>query len=207
MSRLKPSADSRPTNGRRRKYLQVDMKNERGFVSHPSITAQYLSTPPNSSASARPRDDVDEFFPSDLELSFASTVSLNSRSRSDYVPLDISPVPFCKAVTRPKNNNMVSKFSPHAFTTRGFGNDVSNGISAPANPPIPQSNPSTFQTKRIQFSALPSGWLAFSRPKEDRLDANDVPTATVSAPFHFGLCPPSYEVLTSIFCLSASVYH
>jgi M-phase inducer tyrosine phosphatase len=195
MSLLKRFADSRPAHRRHRKYLKVDLDDDMGFFSHPSSSAQFLSAPiparKLSSASARPRDDVDEFLSSDLELSFASTVSLNSPSRSDYEPMDISPVPFCKVVTRPKNDDMVSKPSmrPRAFTsaaTRGFGNDVSNDISA--NPLMPQTKPDTIQTKRIQRSALPSEWLAFSRPKEDsRDDENDVPTAMVSPPSHFGL--------------------
>ena len=195
MSLLKRFADSRPTHRRHRKYFQVDLDDEMGFFSHPT-SAHFLSAPHNparklSSASARPRDDVDEFLSSDLELSFASTVSLNSPSHLDYEPMDISPVPFCKVVTRPKNDNMVSKSSmrPRAFTSaaiRGFGNDVSNGVSAPANSLMPQSKPDTIQTKRIQRSALPSEWLAFSRPQEDRLDENDMPTATVSPPSHFG---------------------
>lgn len=107
---------------------------------------------------------VDMSFSTDLELSFASTVSLNSPPRnslelappSDYgEPMDISPCPapkaaLFKAVTRPR-----------AFTSaaRMFGDDVSN---QPPPPSLSRGTSGSTQSgsKRTQRSALPFEWLS-----------------------------------------------
>lgn len=111
----------------------------------------------------RPRDDVDEFLSSDLEISFASTVSLNSPPKDpialtpehEYAePMDISPAPLLKP-SMPRGR-------PRAFTSgaRLFGNDMSNCLnSAPVLQPSPSIRGGSNSAKRIQRSALPTEWF------------------------------------------------
>ncbi len=85
--------------------------------------------------SYRRAQDNAEKPPSDLELAFASTVSLQSGStkhvediaKTDVVPMDISPEP--SRFTRQFAGNSLEKIRhPHASTTfaRLFGRDLSN---------------------------------------------------------------------------------
>ncbi|KAF9009423.1 hypothetical protein BDQ17DRAFT_1235420 [Cyathus striatus] len=116
------------------------------------------------------RDDVGDFLSSDLELSFASNVSLNSPPR-DTIPLsrennypepmDISPAPG-KPIARPRALTSAARL---------FGCDISNNSENPLLPspnllPVPSlksSGSSTLSSaKRIQRSALPAEWLANS---------------------------------------------
>ncbi|KAJ7905332.1 hypothetical protein B0H14DRAFT_2326910 [Mycena olivaceomarginata] len=152
----------------------------------------------------QPSHDVDDLS-SDLELSFASNVSLNSPPRdslaltpeSDYPkPMDISPAP-----TRPF-------MRPRAFTSgpRMFGQDRSNE-SIQSGPPASLKPGSTHSSgKRIQRSALPTEWfttasltpeeepapVSFSAPpqeagypSDDAMDVDtsfEVPSFSVAAP-------------------------
>ncbi|KAH7922809.1 hypothetical protein BV22DRAFT_1048603, partial [Leucogyrophana mollusca] len=165
----------------KRDYKQYrPVTGEMTFFTLSSSSSQYLNAPPAPSRKRSqllrvPRDDVDEFLSSDLELSFASTMSLNSPPRDTIAltpeterdePMDISPAPV-KAFQ--KENLRASKpiTRPRAFTSaaRMFGNDVSNGTilnessGSFSKPPSSQSNP-----KRTQWSALPLEWLSSSRP-------------------------------------------
>ncbi|KAJ3779374.1 hypothetical protein FB446DRAFT_776710 [Lentinula raphanica] len=139
----------------------------------------------------RPRDDVDEFLSSDLEISFASTVSLNSPPKDpialtpeyEYAePMDISPAP-------PPKLNM-QKGRPRAFTSgaRLFGNDMSNCLNnVPALQPSPSIRGGSNSAKRIQRSALPTEWLTTRTevsPATPDDDAMDVDTSS------FHLEPP-----------------
>ena len=139
--------------------------------------AQFLSAPApsrnRSQRSQRPRDDVDEFLSSDLELSFASTMSLHSpphaptmqipNNQSDL--MDVSPALANPVLTftPPKDNDAAKHMNrPRAFTggARTFGRDVSNSVSPTLPPPlIPKSGGSTSH-KRTQRSALPYEWMA-----------------------------------------------
>lgn len=129
--------------------------------------------------------DVDEFLSSDLEVSFASTVSLNSPQKEhmpltpdrDYAePMDISPAP-------PSRASLVDSKSatrPRAYTSgaRLFGNDLSN--NSPNLLPSPQialvppvksisSNNSTHsENRRTQRSALPNEWLMSAHAPESK---------------------------------------
>lgn len=144
-------------------------------------STQYLSAPPaapsrkRSQRFQRPRDDVDEFLSSDLELSFASTMSLHSppHSTSTLTPdferadrMDISPPsnPVFTLAPPKKEETQIKKNRPRAFTSgaRTFGRDVSNGVSPapPSMPLVPKSGGSQSQNKRTQRSALPFEWLA-----------------------------------------------
>jgi len=157
------------------------------FSTLSSASSQYLSAPialsHKRSQQLKSRDDVEEFLSSDLELSFASTMSLNSPSR-DYVdlanesmqdePMDISPAP-PRNIQKENERSSRPLTRPRAFTSaaRMFGQDMSNGS---------QNNNSSFDTKsgtssgakRIQRSALPTEWLSSARPiqSENSLEEN-----------------------------------
>ncbi|KAJ4488016.1 hypothetical protein J3R30DRAFT_881327 [Lentinula aciculospora] len=145
----------------------------------------------------RPRDDVDEFLSSDFEISFASTVSLNSPPKDSIAltaeheyaePMDISPAP-------PPKPNM-QRGRPRAFTSgpRLFGNDMSNRlqptVELQASPSIRGGSNSA---KRIQRSALPTEWFTSSaevpEPTTPDDDAMDVDTSS----FHLEPPPPAYS--------------
>ncbi|KAF9069701.1 hypothetical protein BDP27DRAFT_1222082 [Rhodocollybia butyracea] len=145
---------------------------------------------------SRLRNDVDD---SDLEISFASTVSLNSppkepitlASENGYAePMDISPAPPLKSTTTTKGR-------PRAFTSgpRLFGNDMSNRlISTPELQPSPSISGGSTSAKRIQRAALPTEWLMtttspeIAEPNTLDDDAMDVDTS-----FHIEPPPPAYS--------------
>lgn len=151
------------------------------YESSPNMTSLFLNVPSTftrkqSNATPERHDSDDDDLSSDLELSFASTVSLNSPPKepvaltpeSDYgVPMDISPAP-------PKFQPTKSATRPRAFTSatsgRVFGSDVSNN----ANHASSQRGPSGSThsgSKRTQRSALPMEWLMAS-PLEDASTSN-----------------------------------
>ncbi|KAF7967655.1 hypothetical protein HWV62_17320 [Athelia sp. TMB] len=167
-----------------------------GFFRSSAPSNNFLAAPPaaplrkKSQRFSRPRDDVDEFLSSDLELSFASTMSLHSPPRTpiDLTPdlehfdrMDISPLPpaanpvFTRAPFKAESSSK-PKNRPRAATTvsREFGRDMSNIATPTLQPPtisISKSGDSTSQPKRIQRSALPFEWLASvpsPRVDEDR---------------------------------------
>ncbi|KAJ3733062.1 hypothetical protein DFJ43DRAFT_1038888 [Lentinula guzmanii] len=145
----------------------------------------------------RPTDDVDEFLSSDLEISFASTVSLNSPPKEPIVltpeheyaePMDISPAPPQKPNTQ--------KGRPRAFTSgaRLFGNDMSNCLNSTTGlQPSPSIRGGSNSAKRIQRSALPTEWfttrMEVSQPTTLDDDAMDVDPSS----FHIEPLPPAYS--------------
>ncbi|KAJ7109215.1 hypothetical protein C8R44DRAFT_635087 [Mycena epipterygia] len=150
---------------------------------------QYLNAPPVHSHRHHDRlhatHDVDDLS-SDLELSFASNVSLNSPPRdpvaltpeSEYPkPMDISPAPPAPPI-RPY-------MRPRAFTSgpRMFGHDRSNESIHAGPPPSLKSGSTQSSGKRTQRSALPLEWLAVAAhaPEEEASypadDAMDVDTS------------------------------
>lgn len=180
------------------------------FFAPSTTNPQHLAAPPaapsrqRSQPFERPRDDVDEFLSSDLELSFASTMSLHSPPRGTSAltlenervdPMDISPPPnptFTLAPSLQKEENAVKpKNRPRAFTsaTRTFGRDISNDASTTHLPTIPASGGSQSNSKRTQRSALPFEWLATASSPE-------VPNSTLFVkvsflPFQLGP-PPKF---------------
>ncbi|KAF9566250.1 hypothetical protein CPC08DRAFT_113169 [Agrocybe pediades] len=139
-------------------------------------------------------DDIDEFLSSDLEVSFASNVSLNSPPRDPIslasdCAMDISPAP------APKTQSMLlsSGQRPRSYTSNGrlFGNDLSNSH----NPLLPSAQLVSGQTAKVvgatqsssrktQRAALPLEWLAPARnvqpaqePPSPMDDAMDVDTS------------------------------
>ncbi|KAJ3972432.1 hypothetical protein EV361DRAFT_984098 [Lentinula raphanica] len=156
----------------------------------------------------RPRDDVDEFLSSDLEISFASTVSLNSPPKDpialtpeyEYAePMDISPAP-------PPKLNM-QKGRPRAFTSgaRLFGNDMSNCLNnVPALQPSPSIRGGSNSAKRIQRSALPTEWLTTRTevsPATPDDDAMDVDTSS----FHLEPPPAAYSFPQAVVSAAPTV--
>ncbi|TDL27605.1 hypothetical protein BD410DRAFT_713840 [Rickenella mellea] len=113
----------------------------------------------------RPRDDLDEFLSSDLELSFASTVSLNSPPRdatvqyfqgSSPVPMDISPAPQVHSTALlPDKASRTSATRPRSRT---FGRELGNQTLLPPNPSV--KGGSSSGSKRLQRAALPLEWLS-----------------------------------------------
>lgn len=120
----------------------------------------------------------------DLELSFASNMSLNSPARDsqplapeenpNHVPMDISPAPARFEPVTTQQSSIPKPFMgrPRAATSaaRLFGRDVSNGHdSSSPYPPlsISKSGTGTSNGKRLQRAALPTEWLAPSPAPAD----------------------------------------
>jgi M-phase inducer tyrosine phosphatase len=141
-----------------------------------------------------PRREVEDFSASDLEISFASTVSLNSPQKDsvpltpdrDYAePMDISPAPL---PTNPLNDPGRQKSSsrPRAYTSgaRLFGNDLSNNssshlpstqnVSVPFNKADPSNTSTCAADKRIQRSALPAEWLTNARTFDHEVEVRNI---------------------------------
>lgn len=130
------------------------------FLQVPSLPTRKGSSPvPNESF-----DDISD----DLELSFASNMSLNPTTieeRDNHVaspvPMDISPAP----ATRVAPSKFVPR--PRAFTSsaRLFGRDVSN--ENPQPPSISSGIGSgTTSGKKLQRAALPFEWMAPPRQEQ-----------------------------------------
>ncbi|KAG7092405.1 hypothetical protein E1B28_008762 [Marasmius oreades] len=177
-------------------------------------TTTFLAAPKffhrkRSSSHSQSRDDVDDFLSSDLELSFASSVSINSPSRDDNLartldseyaePMDISPLPPQKTL-QPIIQRPLAQTRPRAFTTAArLFNDVSNKaatVLAPS-PSIVDSNKSS--SKRTQRPTLPTQWLMPSNPDtsgnvfnvssvdDDAMDVDDSSYAKQLPPAIFSL--------------------
>ena len=149
----------------------------------PSSSSQFLQPPPaplRKKNHVALRDEVDEFLSSDLEVSFASSVSLHSPPHEPtsltpdhgYAePMDISPAPapnpaISKLPLEKSSGNLSVKPypRPRAFTSaaRLFGNDISNGLM-PSPTLVQESKPiGSVQSKKTQRSALPTEWLKYT---------------------------------------------
>lgn len=137
--------------------------------------------------------DIDQFLSSDLEVSFASTVSLNSPPKEhtpltpdrDYAePMDISPAPPPKPLfANAANRKTTSRPRAHTTSSRLFGNDLSNNDVLVPNPQavLPLSiiksaalnNATQPINQGIQRSALPTEWLSTVRAPEIRLEVRN----------------------------------
>lgn len=138
--------------------------------------------------------EVDDFSASDLEISFASTVSLHSPQKNsvpltpgrDYAePMDISPAPQSRnPLTDSARQKSISR--PRAYTSgaRLFGNDLSNNSSShlPSTQSVPlpfdtsdSSNTSSRSTdKCTQRSALSAEWLMNSHTSGHVVEARNI---------------------------------
>lgn len=164
------------------------------FFGFSSTSKKYLDVPaaPSRKVSQRlmkpaAHTEMDDFLSSeadDLELSFASTMSLNSPPRQsldlspesepenpDYAPMDISPA----APTRlqapsirsyePVDKQRAFVGRPRAMTSnaRLFGRDMSNNTghdSVTSLQSVAKSTGTNSASKRLQRAALPFEWMA-----------------------------------------------
>lgn len=137
-----------------------------------NVQSRYLAPPPAPTRKLSQRvsganNDIDEFLSSDLELSFASTVSLNSPHR-DTVGLapdderddmmDISPA-------FPRMSKTMNGHMERMSGARLFGRDASNDNDHNPLASSPQVNDesmksSSVRDKRVQRSAIPTEWMS-----------------------------------------------
>jgi len=172
--------DSQRSSKKQKRYPSFDLSDDMTFFSRPSsASTRFLIAPPAPihKQRQRPRDDLDDFLSSDLELSFASTVSLHSPPRNAAVltpdcgfaePMDISPVPRPPVFIRPGKDDAV-KTRPRAFTSaaRMFGRDMSNTVApTPQLPPPPKTG--SINVKRTHRAALPMEWLTATQASEPK---------------------------------------
>ncbi|KIK06553.1 hypothetical protein K443DRAFT_129827 [Laccaria amethystina LaAM-08-1] len=168
---------------KKQKY-SYDFDSDMAFFA--SASTQHLVPPSaplrkRSQRFAQSHDDIDDFLSSDLELSFASNVSLNSPPRKDHdlmsdcEPMDISPAPPPKTTLCRLSANGSSKpqSRPRASTSAGrlFGSDISNNsqslLPSPnlaAVPSLKSAGSTHSGAKRTQRSALPTEWFSTAKP-------------------------------------------
>ncbi|KAI0317858.1 hypothetical protein OF83DRAFT_1163716 [Amylostereum chailletii] len=125
------------------------------------------------------KDDIDEFLSSDLELSFASTMSLNSPSRQNpnITPeserddmMDISPAPIRISTSENAGFGAKPMSRPRANTSaaRLFGRDVSNDYAPSVDSSSSKSG--SIRAKRTQRAALPMEWLSQTKSAEPEVE-------------------------------------
>ncbi|KAL7283074.1 hypothetical protein ACG7TL_002498 [Trametes sanguinea] len=165
---------------------------------------------------AAPTQDADL----DLELSFASTMSLNSPVREpqpltpdsenpDHVPMDISPAPprmLQPSATEasfqpPQPKPFVGRPRAATSAARLFGRDMSNGTDSSSQFSLAKSGTGTgtSSSKRLQRAALPTEWLSSSRsqPEQDEnsfsqpLDIPSSPSDRMDVDTSFNFAPSS----------------
>ncbi|KAG1891327.1 hypothetical protein F4604DRAFT_1989705 [Suillus subluteus] len=130
-------------------------------LSSASASMQYLHAPPapsrKRSQMLNPKhDDIDDFLSSDLELSFASTMSLNSPPRDTMtlaqdhdVPMDISPAYRPVQKENEKTNKPTTRPRASTSAARIFAISPNDSVSTKTG--------SQANSKRTQRSALPVG--------------------------------------------------
>lgn len=136
-------------------------------------TPSSLHAPSRKSQRNEVQNDIDEFLSSDLELSFASTMSLNSPSASrapSPIAMDISPA-------LPQKSQ--AHLAPPA--PRLFGRDLLNARPSPAST---KSVGTSSSTRGRQRAALPAQWMASGNPPtEDELSAGSFNVVCYLGPF------------------------
>ena len=160
----------------------------------PSTFKQFLAIPQaptrklSQRISGKVTSEIEDFLSSDverdLELSFASTMSIHSPPRDtislapeddsrEYVPMDISPAPprIQAGASAKVEETKKLRGRPRAFTSsaRLFGTDVSNssGHASLNVPSVPSSGSGTSTSghgKKVQRAALPFEWMSNSGP-------------------------------------------
>ncbi|TFK54845.1 hypothetical protein OE88DRAFT_1623246 [Heliocybe sulcata] len=165
------------------------------FFNPPATSAQYRSAstlPSRNFRQSWPRtpDDLDEFLSSDLELSFASTMSINSpveqrkslQPMESPVPMDISPAP-----ARPSSpRDLIGKpliGSVFSHDHRLFGRDRSN--SELLRSPQAAKSGSMSSSGHMQRPGLPSDWYSPGPPQESHpasVNSLKQPLGSLSSP-------------------------
>ena len=127
----------------------------------------------------RPQNDLDDFLSSDLEASFASTMSLNSpppsppanariTSGTTLLPSEHQCSPMAMDISPAPSRTIFDDFKGKIQTrprSRTFGRELGNFGTPSANDSLMGSTKSR-SGKRLRCSALPSEWMnSFPRPK------------------------------------------
>lgn len=166
-------------------------------------------------ALTRPRDDVDSFLSSDLELSLANTslnsppqepIALTPDTEYDAAPMDISPSPpktlFGGPPTNSRNqddNPFKPAMRPRAFTSaaRIFGGDMSNGsLNGNNSGSINGSMKSgASSAKRTQRAALPMEWLR--PPAKENTEPSSPGYDAMDVDMSYEIIPPSASTQTT----------
>ncbi|OSX64749.1 hypothetical protein POSPLADRAFT_1134070 [Postia placenta MAD-698-R-SB12] len=181
-----------------------DIENMAPFISTSTSSKQYLAPPPAPSRKPsqrlmQVRNDIDDFLSSeadlDLELSFASTMSLHSPQRdtvdlasendnSNYVPMDISPAPQRIAPPSFKDQGKPTIGRPRAFTSsaRLFGKDMSNDSSSASSlKSVAKSTDTSGTGKRLQRAALPFEWMSFGQNNNGYSQPQNIPSSPAAS--------------------------
>lgn len=180
-------ARSADDNKKRKRHDLDDSFDAMASYSRSTTTStMFLNPPPAPSRRPsqrlnRPHNELDDFLSSDLELSFASTMSLNSpppsppttaRATSGFtlgpsehncspMAMDISPAP-----PRSIFDDVKGKIQTRP-RSRTFGRELSNVATPFANDSQVGSTKSG-SGKRLQRAALPSEWMnSFSQSKDE----------------------------------------
>jgi len=173
-------ASRQPRSKQKRVFYPPSSSEMAFFSSQPK--SQYLNPPPPLSRKPSKRilrDDIDNFLSSDLEASFASSLSVSSPTLQHpshsgapmYEPMDISPAPPLKPPSRlsslHQDVGLKPQGRPRALTSgaRLFGNDLSNTTTLAPSPTL--ASESSFKgsilAKKTQRSALPMEWFTQSQ--------------------------------------------
>ncbi|EJD06069.1 uncharacterized protein FOMMEDRAFT_145381 [Fomitiporia mediterranea MF3/22] len=175
-------------NNRKRKRRDPDTSFEEMPPFFTSLSAKTLKPPPAPSRKPserlqRPSNELDDFLSSDLENSFASTMSLNSPTgspRDAFVPsslpevqspmaMDISPAPPQKMFLDDASERKASRQELSA--ARSFGRELGNHALATVQA---ESASMRMGSNGPQRTLLPSEWLAgFSSGKAENVPAED----------------------------------
>jgi M-phase inducer tyrosine phosphatase len=139
------------------------------YFASPSANASSNCLAPPSAANSIPAlrigDDIEDYLSSDLELSFASTMSLQSPEKRGHddsdVMMDISPAPPIR-ISASENVDLSGRKvagRPRSTTSAGrlFGRDAGNDPSPVSGIPSSQTKSSA---KRTQRTALPMEWMS-----------------------------------------------
>lgn len=153
---------------KKRKRSRSGDSDDMSYPVHSSLPSRaFLNPPPAPSRKPserlmRPANNLEDFLSSDLELSFASTMSLNSPPESPQqgltiltddlrspMSMDISPKPVAPVSDR--------RTRPRAFTTaRAFGREMTNQATPSRDAPASAKGSNS---KKLQRSALPTEWM------------------------------------------------
>lgn len=145
----------------------------------------HTASPPaliRKSKQSRMNNEIDDFLSSDLELSFASTMSLNSPAPSrapSPMAMDISPAPI------QQSQGFLAPPSRH------FGRNLLNSESISSM----RSAQSKSKSKGLQRSALPTEWISPVATKDTSLEGFSIVRPSLLL---FNLRPNAYFSLLSI---------
>jgi hypothetical protein len=156
-----------------------------GFLQAPSALRLTKRTK-SSTLVQTPQDDLDEFLSSDLELSFASTMSLHSppQPQHELAPessdaMDISPVRPRHASAEGEHTAKLARLDvakatgrQRALTSSGrlFARDVTNESASRHPLEHSKSDPSAATTNvalKVARPTLPTGWIASSYANDE----------------------------------------